>query len=92
MGNPYKIDPEAFREKRKTAKQEYLISLQDDSAHPPPTVNSSSFQGIFFGPAAGQPSKANDDTQTGWGKVLGKIFFWTWVLLVVIGAIYRFMR
>lgn len=82
MENPYRPHPEAYGERRKTAQQEQLISLKDDSAKPPPTIGSGGLQGILFGGAASQPSKAGDDIQPGWGKLLLRIAFWVLALAI----------
>lgn len=89
MNNPYSLNPRAFDSRRKTAQEEKLITLKDDSTQPPPTVGSSAFQGIMFGPAAMQPSKSSDDVEPSWGKRGLRIWFWIWALAIVAAAIYR---
>lgn len=82
------IDPEALNRLKKTAQEEKLVTLRDDSARPPATISTSSMHGILFGPGAGQPSKASEDIKPGWGKVLIRIVFWTWGALVMVRLLF----
>ncbi|GEM_PF-3975918 len=92
MGNPYKVDPGAFRKKRMTAQNESLVSLQVESTQPPPSIRASAYQAIYFGPTAGQPTKAGGDVKPGWGKTLLRILFWLWFSWLLSAAFLRFFQ
>jgi hypothetical protein len=76
MSNPYRLDPEALRAKQKEKLEQKFVTLQDDSAKPPPTIGTSAFQSILFGPTAGQPSRDSSSQRSSWTKrlFLGAVF------------------
>ena len=56
MVNLYQIDPKALKARTREAQEQLLITLQDDSTRPPPTLGTPPWQGSIFGPWLGQPA------------------------------------
>jgi len=77
MGDPYRIDPRRMRAQEREASERQVITLQDDSAKPPPTVGTAPWQAILFGPALGQPSGEESRVSPWFGRIL---------LALVVGA------
>lgn len=72
MTDLYKIDPEAMKARTRQASEEHLVTLQDDSTKPPPTIGTAPWQGIIFGPAFGQPvGEITKSTRVTWKIILG---------------------
>jgi len=92
MENPYKLDPESLKAKQRTMQEDRLITLKDDSSRPPPTIGVESFQGIMFGPAAGQPSSDYSDSKPSWGKKILGYLIWFWVAALVVRIAIRLLR
>ena len=67
------------------AREEKLIALQPEPRPMAPTIGTSSFQSLFFGPAAGQPSQASFDQRPSLGK---KIF----LLVLSLGLMFVAVR
>jgi len=63
MANPYKMDPEALKRRGALAQEEKLVTLQDDSTQPPPTIGTPSWMSILGGPALGQPGSRHTTFQ-----------------------------
>lgn len=70
MGDPYRIDPAQLKAREREASQLHVVTLQDDSAKPPPTVGTAPWQGILFGPAVGQPSGEESRVSPWVGRIL----------------------
>jgi hypothetical protein len=92
MSNPYRLDPESLKAKQKEKQEQKLITLQDDSAKPPPTIGTSAFQSILFGPGAGQPSRDSTQQRTSWGKKLLLVTVFVGLVLLVLKAFLHHLR
>jgi len=62
------------RRPNSSKQMEKLIELRDDRNPIPPSIGTSSLQGIFFGPLAGQPSSINNPMDTFANKIDGWLF------------------
>jgi hypothetical protein len=91
MSNPYSIDPDALRQKQRTAREEQHIALRDDNTRLPPSVGTSAFQNIIFGPAAGQPS-SGPAGKPGWARKGLRIAFWLWVAVFAYNLLRMFLQ
>lgn len=95
MTNPYQIDPEAMKGKSTLAQEEKLVTLQDDSTQPPPTIGTPSWMSILGGPALGQPSSHHTTFQHGEAPFLFSGRFWLmvgfvgFVLYIIKAALFR---
>ena len=56
MPDTQQIDPKELIKKARQASERQVITLQEDSRRPPPTIGMAPWQSILFGPASGQPS------------------------------------
>ncbi len=70
MNDLYRIDPKALEARRREAQETHVVTLQEDAVKPPPTVGTSPWQAILFGPALGQPSGELRRTSPWVGRVL----------------------
>ncbi|WP_291270866.1 hypothetical protein [Geothrix sp.] len=95
MTNPYRIDPEAMKQKSTLAQEKKLVTLQDDSDHPPPTIGTASWMSILGGPALGQPSSRHTTFQHDDAPFLFSGRFWLgvgfvgFVLYIIKAALFR---
>jgi len=95
MTNPYQIDPEALKRKSILAQEEKLVTLQDDSAQPPPTIGTPSWMSILGGPALGQPGSRHTTFQHDEVPFLFSGRFWliagfvSFVLYIIKVALFR---
>lgn len=80
--NPYRIDPKRNRARVREAAEHRVVTLQDESTKPPPTIGTAPWQGILFGPAFGQPSTAPSRRLGLGAKLLLGLFALALVLLV----------
>jgi len=86
MNDPYKLDPKALRAKTRQASEEHLVTLQDDSSKPPPTIGTAPWQGIIFGPAFGQPS-AQLETPSTLAKIIWRVALVAGALAVLVALV-----
>jgi len=56
MSSPHPIDPKLLKRRTAQSQEEKLVTLKDDSTHPPPTIGTPSWMSILGGPALGQPA------------------------------------
>jgi hypothetical protein len=95
MTHPYQIDPEAMKRRSTLAQEEKLVTLQDDSTHPPPTIATPSWMSIIGGPALGQPSSRHTTFQHDEVPFLFSGRFWLavgfvgFVLYIIKAALFR---
>jgi hypothetical protein len=94
MTNPYQLDPDALKRRATQAQEEKLITVQDDSTQPPPTIGTPSWMSIIGGPAMGQPSSRHTTFQHAERRFLFSGRFWLlagfvgFVLYIAITALF----
>ena len=61
-------------------QEEHLITLQDDTTRPPPTIGTPSWMSIIGGPSLGQPS--GNTSSLDHSPATSRFWSWLWLILL----------